>query len=219
MRSTGSATSIKSGPDDNGRGAPEDLNEAIRLYQVASELGSTNAMNNLGTLYLSDTLGEPNVELGVQWLSKRGRSREQVRAVQPRDACTAMANCSSGTLTRPSSISSSRPTSVFRRPMSRWAGCIRTATASRRISRKPRSTTSSGGPRPIPKQDAQLEDANARLDSLDLTRAAARRSGGPRRRLDQGERDLARPVPTTNCSRLAPAATICAGRHFASRIS
>ena len=60
----------KSGPDDNGRGAPEDINEAIRLYQVASELGSTNAMNNLGTLYLSETLGEPNVELGVQWLSR-----------------------------------------------------------------------------------------------------------------------------------------------------
>jgi uncharacterized protein len=60
----------KAGPDESGKGAPKDLNEAIRLYQVASELGSTNAMNNLGSLYLSDALGEPNVELGVQWLSK-----------------------------------------------------------------------------------------------------------------------------------------------------
>lgn len=58
------------GPDEEGRGVPRDPDEAIRLYKVAAELGNTNAMNNLGRIYLGDELGAPDVERGIEWLTR-----------------------------------------------------------------------------------------------------------------------------------------------------
>ena len=56
--------------DENGNGPAQDLDESIRLYTIAAELGSTNAMNNLGRLYLSEALVQDNKELGLQWLAR-----------------------------------------------------------------------------------------------------------------------------------------------------
>lgn len=58
------------GRDDGGRGVARNPLEAKRLYTIASELGQTNAMNNLGKLYLGDALGAPDVETGINWLTR-----------------------------------------------------------------------------------------------------------------------------------------------------
>lgn len=64
------ANLYRRGQDENGRGVARDPAEAARLYAVAAELGNTNAMDNLGRLYLSEELGEPDIERGIEWLSR-----------------------------------------------------------------------------------------------------------------------------------------------------
>ena len=64
------ANMYRNGPGEDGSGLPRDIDEAIRLYKVAAELGHTNAMNNLGQLYLRGDTGTPEVELGIDWLTR-----------------------------------------------------------------------------------------------------------------------------------------------------
>ena len=51
-------------------GESADLDRAVRYYEIAAELGSTDAEATLGNIFASEALGKPDYEQAVRWYRK-----------------------------------------------------------------------------------------------------------------------------------------------------